>query len=336
MTTDVYETYIKTLKIGLNDTLENKLIEYIQEYSIKRSKIDKKNEKKKAKKLEELRKKEELRANKILSPRGKIIAIKNIMKNNISLSEIVERVCPHLEEDISKRIGEKFQSIKDRIVSRIQVNESCDVELEKIEFTPIKVGARYKKKETVRRKNLMYSKTYEVLEYIQSRIFSFICCNSTENIVDTIKNFTIDNGTKTNNLDTIEQKYYYSENLHIHVVTPYSNYIFLKNIKCKFNMLYNRKEEDISTFLVNGLYISKYYISSNGESLRKLIKLCKYENSKQEADKKICSSINKKLESEGIVGNKRHISAKWWEYSDLAVKPYLEDLDFINLYVLTS
>lgn len=359
MTTDVYKTYIEILKLGLNVDLENKLIKYIEKYGKIQTRINKENEKKlqlrnlkllkKQQKEEkkiienELRIKKEMkllkRQQKPLTPRAKISAIGKIMKKDISLSEVVGTVTKYLDQDISEKINEKYTSIKDRILDGISLDEKCDIELINIEFLPIKVGERYKNKETIRRKNIMYSKTYEVLNYIQSRIFSFICYNEQGSIIQTIKNFTIDNGTKINNLDTKEQVYYYSEDIHIPIIIPKSNYMFLKNINFKFNMLYYRNIEYVMAYLVNGLYISKYYITVNRESLRKLVKLCKYEiqyeRNKQNIDKEMCFSISNKIESEGIVGNKRYISTNWWVYSENTVKPYLSDLDFIQFNVTT-
>jgi hypothetical protein len=368
MTTDVYETYIRTLKLGLNVNLENKLIKYIEKYGKIQTRIDNENEKKlqlrnrkllkkqqkeekkkieavkrMEKRMEEIKKKKEMKLlkkqQKPLSPRAKISAIGKIMKNDISLSEVVGTVCKYLDQDISEKISEKYTNIKDRIMDRVYLDEKCDIELVKIEFPPVKVGERYKNKETIRRKNIVYSKTYEVLNYIQSRIYSFICYNNPSSTLKIIENFTIDSGTKINNLNTEEQVYYYSEKLYIPVITPKSNYEYLKNIKCEFNMLYFRNNENVMAYLVNGLYISKYYITVNRETLRKLVKLCKYEieyeKNKQESDKEICISISNKIESDGIVGNKRYISTNWWVYSENTVKPYLSDLDFIQFNVST-
>jgi chemotaxis protein histidine kinase CheA len=314
------------LKIGLK----------LEEKQQKKQKIQlklelKREEKQKKKELKILQKTKP----KKLSQKEKTSAINNIMKNDISLSEVVTNVCPYLDEDIVESINKKYQSIKDGILEGIVADEECDIELLNTHFEPITVGTRYKNKELKRRKNVMYSKTFKVLEYIQSRIFSFICYNNPERVVETVKNFTIDNGTKINNLNTTEQMYYYSENLYIPIITPKSNYQFLKNIKCKFNMLYYRTTETITDFIINGLYVSKYYLTVNSETLRKLVKLCNYEKSKEESHKKICISLSNKLKSDGIVGNGRYISTNWWKYSENRVKPHLSDLNFIIFYVTT-
>jgi hypothetical protein len=160
---------------------------------------------------------------------------------------------------------------------------------------------------------VLYEKAFKVIQTIQEGLFWFMCKIDPKSAVDKFLEFAIDNGSKNNNIDTLEQVYYYDEDNFISIITPKSNYQFLKKITCKSNLLFNRNLEDVMFYLTNvdldfGLRIPYF-------NMRAMDYDRKYKNEYLYVPSK---NPNKQLRE------------MWWTWSEECVESCIKDLDFVT------
>lgn len=98
-------------------------------------------------------------------------------------------------------------------------------------------------------KDLPISKKLEMINHIQSKIYTFLLKNRTENFMEYLINFSIDTGTKNNELDTIGGLYYITPELFTEVNVKSTNYFIIKEFHHPCNIIYNRNKQCVEDFV---------------------------------------------------------------------------------------
>ena len=269
-----------------------------------------------------------------LSVIGKKRKITEILRKEDTFINYTKMLLPHVPDETAKI----FASIRDDITTNHQI---CVKSIKDLYLYDIQNPGYQWRDESTWHPNVkimqntnkskvedclvnIYKKAYETLEAIQSSIFNFITTNDFDNSVRIFATFTIDNGTMINNLDTVEEVYYYSETLKISVETPRDNYRFLKNITHPINLLFNRNADNISSYLSNSpSIICRRYIYLTEMTSGKMEKIIKNVKDNgwivKEKPRKIFKSNGAKYKN------------MWYIFDrDIVRKNYIKDLDFIH------
>lgn len=98
-------------------------------------------------------------------------------------------------------------------------------------------------------KDLPISKKLEIINHIQSKIYTFLLKNRTENFMKYLINFSIDTGTKNNELDTVGGLYYITPELFTEVKVKSTNYFIIKEFDHPCNIIYNRNKQCVEDFV---------------------------------------------------------------------------------------
>jgi hypothetical protein len=303
---------------------EKKLKKIETEKMKKLKKIETEKMKKNEKKLKKIET-EKMKKNDKLTVIGKKRILTKILKNEertlfecyndikhlLSKRHCINGICKYFNFDIENGLKslEEAYFMKDLYL--------YDSEGSGFEFTHNKVHKtlfkQKNKQKILEAKYVLYEKAFKVIQTIQEGIIWFMCKNDPKSVVNKFLEFTIDNGSKNNNINTLEQVYYYNEDNFISIKTPHSNYEFLKNITCKSNLLFNRTIEDVMVYLTNtdldfGLRIPYFNVRA--------------------------MDYDSKYKSEYLYipskDPKKQLKEMWWVWSEECVGSCIKDLEFIT------
>jgi hypothetical protein len=293
------------------------------EKKLKKEEIEKKKNEKKLKK-EEIEKKKEMKKNEK--------KLKKEEKNKLTIIG-KKRVLTKMLQKEERTLFDCYTDIKHLLPKKHHINDVCkyfnvdignglrrleeayfmsDLYLYATKGSGFNENLRHTQR-VLQAKYVLYQKAFKVIQTIQEGLFWFMCKIDPKSAVDKFLEFTIDDGSKSNNINTLEQVYYYDEGNFISVITPKSNYQFLKNVTCKSNLLFKRTREDVMVYLTNtdldfGLRIPYFNMKAMDYD-------SKYKNEYLYVPSK---NPNKQLRE------------MWWVWSEQSIEGYIKDLDFVS------
>lgn len=220
---DKNQSIIETLTIQESKLLE-KLNEYQKKIQIVREKI---------KKQKDIIAKRESRQRQLSEAVTKVSKgdlskrVVDILQSEDSNKDKITKLEGHVQTRHLDKITKVYQLLDNEVQSKCLRDQYRDIDL----------------------KELPISKKLEIINHIQSRIYTFLLKNRTENFMEYLINFSIDTGTKNNELDTVGGLYYITPELFTEVKIKSTNYFVIKEFDHPLNIIYNRNKQCVEDFV---------------------------------------------------------------------------------------
>ena len=180
----------------------------------------------KMKKVEEIRVKQELRISK-KTTRSISVQSRKILSSDMSNKVKLEKLNGLIKEEHRLEIV-KIYEILDKEISAFNYSGHLRCSIKKLsnDITDIETVNEY----------------LSVVRYIQTKILMFIINHRIEDTIELFTSFTINMGSKTNDLDFTNNIYYITPELYVSIPVNSSNYELIEKFNHPLNMIYNRSE----------------------------------------------------------------------------------------------
>lgn len=186
----------------------------------------------------------------------------SILGSEISNSEKIDRLGDVIDPSDIEKLKKFYKVLEDSIEDgwlNIKQNETTYTEVDLDSIEPIvnfiknlktKREIKFYKDKFERENYIKKEKSFiEIIEYIQSSILFFILKNKQTDVVDTFATFTINSGTKTNDLDTVNGYYYLTPEIKHKLRIKSKNYELIKTFSHPCNIIYIRDKNLILEFI---------------------------------------------------------------------------------------
>lgn len=196
-----------------------------------------------------------------------------ILGTGTTNSEKIDKLAKVIEISDIEKLKKFYKVIEETIEDDWLSLKQDQTEYAEVDLYNIEPVVNFVKNLKLKREIKFYEKKFErqnyikkeksfidIIEYIQSSILFFILKNKPIDVVSTFSTFTINSGTMTNDLDTVNGYYYLTPEIKHKLRIKSKNYSLIQKFSHPCNIIYNRDEKLIEEFIFYKFNHIKYLV----------------------------------------------------------------------------